>query len=116
MIHNPTEPTVTLTLDGTNYALLFSLEAIATAEDATGLPLITGLRAKDVDTPRISMIRALLWACMLPNFPKTTREEAAALVTQWNWRDVWEKVVETWVAGMRKPSEDAASDPIDSQS
>ena len=116
MIHKPTEPKVTLTLDGTKYDLLFSLEAIATAEDASGMPLITGLRSKDINAPRISMIRALLWACMLPNYPKTTREEAAGLVTQWNWRDVWEKVVETWVAGMRKPQEGTAADPTDSQS
>jgi hypothetical protein len=112
---NPTEETVKLALDGETYKLFFALEAIAAAEDASGIPLITGLKEKDVNSPRISLVRAMLWGCLLPHQPKTTREEAAAMVTQWNWSKIWDRVLETWVAGMKPPAE-AESDPTPGQS
>jgi hypothetical protein len=105
---NPTEPTVELTIDGETFILLFNFEAIADAEDATGLSLIAGLNRKDVDAPRISLVRALLWACMQPRQPDTTLAEASALVNQWTWVDIWGKVLEAWVAGMKKPGPDSA--------
>jgi hypothetical protein len=110
---NPTEPTVELTISGETYTLFFSFDAIAAAEEATGLALISGLRQKDVDAPRISLVRALLFGCMLPHQPKTTLAEVAALVNQWNWSAIWEKVLEAWVAGMKKPEPN--EDPLPDQ-
>jgi hypothetical protein len=112
---NPTEPTVELNIDGDSYRLLFSFEAIAEAEDLTGLPLISGLRKKDVDTPRIAFVRALLYACLRPHHSEVTYEEAAALVNQWNWSDIWGKVLDAWVAGMKKPDPKDAPDPLPDQ-
>lgn len=100
---NPTEPSIELTIDGETYSLLFNFEAIAEAEEITGLPLISGLRKKDVDTPRISFVRALFFACMRTHQPKVTYDEAAALVNQWNWSEIWTRVLDAWVAGMKKP-------------
>ena len=114
MKHNPTEPVVKLELDGEEFDLLFELEAISAAEDVTGLALITGLREKDVQAPRISMIRALLWACLQPKQPSITRQAASVMVTQFNCHKIWDKVLEAWVTGMRKPKEGA--DPTQGQS
>jgi hypothetical protein len=106
---NPVQPAVEIELDGETYGLLFNFEAIADAEELTGLPLISGLRKKDVDTPRIAFVRALFYACLRPNHPGVTYEEAAALVNQWNWSEIWSKVLDAWVAGMKKP--ETAADP-----
>jgi hypothetical protein len=111
---NPTEETVRLELAGESYKLFFALEAIATAEDASGIPLITGLKERDVNSPRISLVRAMLWGCLLPHQPKITRQEAAAMVTQFNWSKIWDRVLEAWVAGMKPLA--AEPDPTPDQS
>ena len=113
---NPTQETVDLTLDGETYTLFFDLDAIAAAEDETGVALIAGMRKRDVDAPRISMVRALFWACLQPYQPKIELPQASAMVNQWNWSEIWEKVLETWVAGMKKPDPNAAADPQKGQS
>ncbi len=118
MKNNPTEQTVQLALDGEKYELFFDLETIAAAEDVTGLPLITGIQEKDVYSPRISLIRAMLWAALQPKWPgkeQLTLAQASKMVTQFNCREIWAKVLETWAAGMRKPKK-VAADPPQSQS
>jgi hypothetical protein len=111
---NPTDPVVEITLGEKTYKLLFNFEAIASAEDVTGFSLISGLRSKDVDAPKISLVRALFWAQLRAYHPDLTYEAAAMLVTQWTWRSVWEKVIEAWVAGMKRV--DPASDPTEGRS
>jgi hypothetical protein len=114
-LKNPVSPAVVLELDGEEFPLRFDLESISDAEDATGLALISGMRQNDVNAPRMSIVRALFWACARAHRPTFTLGEAKALVTQWNWGEIWTKVLEAWVEGMKKPSKIAA-DPQTGQS
>jgi hypothetical protein len=115
-MHNPTEPTGELTIGDKTYTLLFDFEAIAAAEDATGISLIAGLHEKDVNSPRISQVRALLWACLLPKQPKITRTEAASWVNRHNLNHIWGKVLQVWVDGMAEPEAAGSEDPPAGQS
>ena len=116
MRKNPTEQTVEIVIGGETYKLVFNLEAIAAAEELTDLPLITGIRPRDVQTPKISLVRAMLWASMHTHHPDVTPKDAAALVNQWNCRTIWGDVLTVWAAGMRKPDKYAVSDPPKGQS
>ena len=105
-MHNPTMPAVELTIDGARYLLRFDFEAIATAEDIVGRSLLTGLRQQDIQAPSVSLVRAMLFACLLAE-QSITYAEAKALVTRKNLADVWGKVLEAWTAGMVEPDEKA---------
>jgi hypothetical protein len=127
MRSNPTKPATHLAIGGWQVSeknglerkkgatfeldLVFELESIADAEDATGMPLITGLRQKDVDSPRISLVRVLLWASARPLQPGFALQDAKRVVTQFNWSEVWAAVLAAWVEGMKKPSAEEADDP-----
>lgn len=115
MKKNPTEQTKDLTIDGVIYTLFFSFDAVAQAEEATELPLILGLRHRDINAPRVSLVRAMLWACLLPHRPTMTLAEASALVNLRNLHEVWAVVLNAWVAGMKEQRE-AAGDPPKGQS
>ncbi len=108
---NPTAPTVALTIDGETYKLFFSLDVIAEAEEITDKPLITGLNRKDFQSPRVSLIRALFWASLRVHHPEVTLEQVKALITVRNLGEVWEKVLDAWVACMKGPDEDGANPP-----
>jgi hypothetical protein len=114
MRKNPTQPDLSIALDGFKYELVFDFEAVATAEDLLGIPLLTGLTQKQATAPTISLVRAMLHACVLVKQPLMTYEETKALVNRHNITDIWVKVLECWVASMREPDpeEDAvAADP-----
>ncbi len=127
MRSNPTKPATHLAIGGWHVSeknglerkkgakldldLVFELESIADAEDATGMPLITGLRQKDVDSPRISLVRVLLWASARPLQPGFTLADAKRIVSQFNWTEVWSAVLEAWVEGMKKPADEDGENP-----
>jgi hypothetical protein len=125
MRSNPTKPATELSIDGwqatekglereagakLELELVFELESIADAEDVSGLALITGLKKKDVDSPRISLVRIMLWASARPLQPGFTLEDAKKLVDQHTWSEIWNKILEAWISGMRKPKADEAED------
>jgi hypothetical protein len=117
MRKNPTQPETTLSLGGLNYSLVFDFEAIADAEDLTGRALLTGLHAKDITAPTISLVRLMLYACLHAKQSKLTLDDVKALVTRKNIVEVWGKVLECWTAGMAEPEEDAVdADPTTDQS
>jgi hypothetical protein len=120
MAKNPTQPSTKLVLDGEVYELLFDFEAIAEAEDITSMALITGITKKDVTAPRISLIRAMLYASLLRKNPKVTVNgdlvpltpaAAGKLVTQFNYAQVWGRVLDAWVACITQTKDDKADDP-----
>jgi len=129
MRSNPTKPATELSIDGwqatekglerkagakLELELVFELESIADAEDVSGLALITGLSKKEVNSPRISLVRIMLWASARPLQPEFTLEDAKKLVDQHTWSGIWGKILEAWIAGMSKPKADA--DPLTAQS
>ena len=60
-MQNPTSPAVTLQIAGSSFDLVFDFEAIADAEEITGRPLLTGLRRRDIESPSINLVRAMLF-------------------------------------------------------
>ena len=116
---NPVKPSTTLEINGVKYELLFELEAVALAEDITDRPLLTGLRQKDITTPTISLVRAMLFACLAAKHPEITFALAKTFVTRKNWSEIWGTVLNAWTAGLAEPDpeEDAVdADPKTDQS
>jgi hypothetical protein len=127
-VNNPVQPKTCLTIGAKTYQLLFDFEAVATAEELVDRPLLTGLRQRDISTPTISLVRAMLFACLYhPHvagvandvIPPVTYSEAKALVNRKNLGEVWGKVLSAWTAGLAEadPEEDAVDeDPKTAQS
>ena len=116
---NPVQPTTSLTIAAVTYELLFDFEAVAAAEELTDRALLTGLRQRDINTPTISLVRAMLFACIHANHPGVTYAEAKAFVTRKNLAEVWSHVLTAWTAGLAEPDpeEDAVeADPEMDQS
>jgi hypothetical protein len=114
MKHNPVAPSTELKLGEHTYSLRWDFEAIARAEDLTDKPLLTGLRPKDVKTPTISLVRAMLFACISANHPDVTYEHVSALVTRKTFSDIWLAVLNAWAAGIGEADE-ADTDPKTAQ-
>ena len=115
---NPVAPTTDLTIGGVTYRLLFSMAAVALAEELTDRPLLTGLRQKDINTPTIRLVQHMLFASLLPNHPETTLDDAMALVTRKNFYEVWGVVLSSWTAGLAEPDPEkdvVDADPTESQ-
>jgi hypothetical protein len=110
---NPVAPSTSLTIGNATFQLLYSFEAVAAAEDATDRALLTGLRSRDISSPSISLVRAMLYAAVLPLNPKVTLAEVKALVTRKNLSDIWTKVLNAWSAGMAEPDADEADEDTD---
>ena len=109
MKHSPVAPTTELTLGGEKYQLLFTFDAVDTAETVLDRPLLMGLSQRDIYTPKISTVRGLLYACMLHNRPDTTFDKVKALINQRNMSEVWNVVRNAWVLGMAEPAKDEDS-------
>lgn len=116
MTQNPTAPAVLLTLGDVNYSLRFDFEAIAAAEELTGRALLTGLSKQDITTPTINLVRAMLYASLLPDWPTITFDQAKALVNLKTMTDIWVKILEAWSSGMAEPDEAETETPTPAQS
>jgi hypothetical protein len=114
---NPVQPTTPLIIGGVKYELLFDLEAIAHAEDLTDRPLLTGFKQRDWNTPTISFVRALLYACIRAKQPDITYDFVKTLVTRKTLAEIWGAVLNAWVKGLAEPDEDAVEEnPLKDQS
>ncbi len=117
-MNNPIQPAVEIELGGESHLLRFDLEAIAKAEDLTDRPLLTGLRNRDIAMPSINLVRAMLYACLLPDYvfdedhPPLTYDMVKQWVTRKTIPDIWGKVLETWQEGMAEPEK---ADPTKDQ-
>jgi hypothetical protein len=91
--HNPALPKVAITLNEAQYYLEFDFNAIAVAEEATGLNLFGTF-----DFTNLSVIkyRAMLFASLLKNHPKMTLERAGSFVTIHTLPEITLKLVEAW--------------------
>lgn len=114
MKSNPTQPSTVVTIAGQEFRLAFDLQAIAEAEEVSGLPLITGITAKVAQTPKLSLVRAMFYASLLRHHPTVTSAGASASVTVHNWVEVWTKVLEAWSKFLAEPNEEIS--PLAGQS
>ena len=97
--------------------MLFDLEAVAHAEELTDRPLLTGLRNRDINTPTVALVRAMLYACIQAKHPELSLELVKSFVTRKNLGEVWAAVLTAWTQGLAEPDKDAADEnPTQDQS
>ena|SRR5690242_11632775 len=91
---DPTARFVPLKLGGTTYRLCFDFDAIAKAEEMTGMQLLFG-----VDWSRITIVRAraMLVACMLKAHPDITPEKLTKYMTHKNMPKIQNALIDAWV-------------------
>jgi hypothetical protein len=90
---NPALPTVAITFNDKEYRLCFDFNAIALAEEATGLNMFSSF---DFTHLSATKFRAMLFASLKHNHPDITLEEAGAFVTSKNLAEITVKMVEAW--------------------
>jgi len=100
---DPTLPKVPLTIKGKTYFLVFDFNAIAKAEELTGLNLLAAL---DFSNLNIVKYRALLYSALLTGSPKITLEEVGNLITVHNMGEVTLALVEAWTGSKPEVVED----------
>lgn len=107
---------VKLTLGGVEYTLTYDFDAIAEAEEILDRPLITGLRGRDITTPKVSLVRAMFFATAHATHPELTLEQAKALITRANLVEVWTRVLQAWTEAQPDAEEGDAENPTSDQS
>jgi hypothetical protein len=107
---DPTLPKVPLELAGKKHFLCFDFNAIATAEQLTGLNLIRALRS---DEWSALQLRALLYSALLKLQPDVTLEDAGALINIKTMAKVTNAIVEAFTESHPEPEkgEKAEADP-----
>lgn len=114
-MRNAVQPHVKLSLGGAEYRLVFDLDAVAEAEDMLDRALITGLTQQDVFRPKVSLVRAMLYAVLHHEHPEMTFDAVKHLVTRANLTEVWTKVFEAWCQSNPEPEHEADADPTQAQ-
>jgi hypothetical protein len=88
-------PEHAIKVNDTEYKLSYDFDAIASAEDLYDMPLITGLSQKDIERPKVKLIRALLYGMIKTNHPETTVEDVSKMLNRHNVADVWIAILTT---------------------
>ena len=96
-------PSVVANINSTEYQLCFDFNAMASAEQLTGLNLLRALDFKNINTVTF---RALLYAALLHYQPDTTLESAGSLVTAATAPDLMNKVVKAYIVSQPEEDED----------
>jgi len=90
-----------------DYRLVYSFNALALAEKATGLNMFQGLNLQALNALQL---RAMLWASLLKAQPDMTLEDAGDLLTNpVDCNLVLAAIADAWTASMPKPKPE--SDP-----
>ena len=104
-VNDPTIPFVTLKLKGKEWHLIYSFNALAVAEKATGLNMFQGLNLESLN---IIQLRAMLWASLLKAHPELTLEDAGDLLSgPVDCNLALSAIGEAWTASMPKPDPNA---------
>ena len=102
---NPIKPQDTVTVGGKEYKLSFQFDAVAEAEDETGVVLIL-----TVCKPTVSNVRAIFYALIKPNHPETTFAEVKSMITMKTVLDIWLACAHVWAAANNDPSPEDGSE------
>lgn len=92
---NPLLPKVPLKVGDEEYTLAYDFNAIAKAEELTGLNLFTSFSFQQLS---VTKFRAMLFASLLKYQPKITVEQVGSLITAQNLAEITIKMVEAWHA------------------
>jgi hypothetical protein len=102
------DPTVRFTkidLNGKTYQLVYDFDAIAQAEDLTGLPLLVGVNWHGINARRI---RAMLFASLLKAHPEIKLKDVTKLITVSNLPKIETALVDAWWHSM--PDQEEANE------
>lgn len=77
---HPETPSTKIKLGGKEYELVYDFEAIAEAEDILNRPILGEVLFEANVKPKISFVRAMLFALAHPRHPELTVEQANALI------------------------------------
>ena len=105
--HNPALPRVTVNLNGNDYVLEYDFNAIAVAEELTGLNLFSTFDFKGLNVVKF---RAMLFASLLKNHPKITLQEAGSFVTAYTLGAITLGLVEAWTGSRPEVKEDEGNE------
>ncbi len=92
-LHNPALPKVSITFDGKEFVLEYDFNAIAVAEEQTGINMFTTF---DFQRLSATSFRAMLFASLIHNHPEITLEEVGTFITAKNLAEITIKMVEAW--------------------
>jgi hypothetical protein len=106
---DPTARYTTLELAGKTFYLCYDFDAIAKAEQLTGMPLLFGVDWSHIDAKRM---RAMLCAAMLKAQPDTKPEDLTRYFTHRNVLMIQNAIIEAWLSSTPEPEEDGSkTDP-----
>jgi hypothetical protein len=103
---DPTLPKVPLELNGHTYFLTFDFNAIAVAEEKTGMNLLGSL---DLQNLTVRQYRALLYSTMLKETPEITLEEVGNLVTLASIPAITLALIHAWTGSQPEVVKEKAS-------
>jgi hypothetical protein len=110
----PADPTiqfVPLTLGKKTYQLCYDFDAVAKAEDMTGLPLLAGVDWRNISIRRIA---AMLYASALKADPDVTLAEFKPLIKHGSIGKIQIALAQAWVENQGDEEESTASQSEDS--
>lgn len=113
MAHHPLKKETLVEFDGTTYALIFEIGAIAEAERIMGRSLILGLTQQLLESPTTDEVCAMFYAAAKPLQPKLTIEAVRQLLNKPSFQEshivsakMRNAVLEAWMAGAAEPKAD----------
>jgi hypothetical protein len=98
--HTALLPKVSVELDGKSYGLAFDFNALARAEELTGLNM---LKALDFQGLSATTFRALLFASLLKLQPEVTLEEVGSLIQYAKLPDLYKAVARAYTESQPEP-------------
>lgn len=104
---DPALPRVPITLNGKKLHLVYDFNAIARAEELTGLNLFSTF---DFSHLSVTKFRAMLFASLLKENPEITIEECGDFITAKTLADITIKMVEAWHGSRPEVKEEAGND------
>ena len=105
---NPTVEYVPLTLGKQTYQLCYDFDAIAKAEDITGMPLLLGVNWYEMKSREL---RALLYAAALKAQPDVKLNEFTKYIRPTYTGAIVDALVKTWAASNQKEDDENPPTP-----
>ena len=105
---DPLQKPAVLTVGKKTFQLDFNLDAIAQAEELTGMPLLFGIDWSNIG---VSRLLGILQAALRTHQPEMTAAQIKRLVQPRYVKAIEAALVEAWFQAMPDPDEEAAENP-----
>lgn len=100
---DPTLEFTKLEINGKTYDLIYDFEAIAQAEEETGIPLLVGVNWRRIG---VRQIRAMLYASMLKAHPAVTTKMITPWIVPKNIPLITTALADAWMSSTPEIKED----------